>query len=96
VVDERIVKNPCKAKTLKPPKPDQRKIIPWEAGRIAAIRAELPRRYQAMADAGSGAGSGAGLRQGEVFGLSPSSSSSRGQRGPGRVTVWVSVLAEVA
>lgn len=67
VVDERIMKNPCKAKTVKPPKPDQRKIIPWEAGRIAAIRAELPRRYQAMADVGSGAG----LRQGEVLGLSP-------------------------
>ena len=66
MVDERI-KNPCKAKTVKPPKPDQRKIIPWEACGIAAIRAELPRRYQAMADVGSGAG----LRQGEVLGLSP-------------------------
>jgi integrase len=67
VVDERIVKNPAKAETVKPPKPDKRRIIPWEASRVAAIRAGMPHRYQAMADAGSGAG----LRQGEVFGLSP-------------------------
>jgi len=56
VVDERIVKNPAKAETVKPPKPDERRIIPWEASRVAAIRAALPHRYQAMADAGSGAG----------------------------------------
>ena len=67
VVDERIAKNPSKAETVKPPKPDKRRIIPWEASRVAAIRAAMPYRYQAMADAGSGAG----LRQGEVFGLSP-------------------------
>ena len=67
VVDDRIVKNPAKAETVQPPKPDQRKLVPWEAARVAAIRAAMPHRYQAMADAGSGAG----LRQGEVFGLSP-------------------------
>ena len=67
VVDERIVKNPCKAETVKPPRPDQQKVLPWEAARVAAIRMALPMRYQAMADAGSGAG----LRQGEVLGLSP-------------------------
>ena len=68
VADERITRNPCKVKNVvKPPKPDERKIVPWEATRISAIRAALPYRYQAMADAGKGAG----LRQGEVFGLSP-------------------------
>lgn len=67
VVDERIVKNPAKAETVKPPRPDQRRIIPWEAARIAAIRAAMSHRYRATADVGSGAG----LRQGEVFGLSP-------------------------
>ena len=68
VADERITRNPCKVKNVvKPPKPDERKIVPWEAARISAIRAALPYRYQAMADAGKGAG----LRQGEVFGLSP-------------------------
>ena len=67
VVDERIVKNPAKAETVKPPRPDKRRVIPWEASRVAAIRAGMPHRYQGLADAGSGAG----LRQGEVFGLSP-------------------------
>jgi len=68
VADERIPRNPCKvASIVKPPKPDERKIIPWEAARISAIRAALPYRYQALVDAGKGAG----LRQGEVFGLSP-------------------------
>jgi integrase len=67
VVDERIMKNPAKAETVKPPKPDKRRIIPWEASRVAAIRTAMPHRYQALADAGAGAG----LRQGEVFGLSP-------------------------
>jgi integrase len=66
--DERITRNPCRVKNIvKPPKPDERKIAPWEAARISAIRAALPYRHQAMADAGKGAG----LRQGEVFGLSP-------------------------
>jgi integrase len=46
---------------------DERRIVPWEAARISAIRAALPYRYQAVADVGKGAG----LRQGEVFGLSP-------------------------
>lgn len=67
VTDDRIVKNPCKAATVKAPKPPRRKIVPWEAGRVAAIRAALPGRYKAMTDGGTGAG----LRQGEVFGLSP-------------------------
>jgi integrase len=68
VADERMTRNPCKVKNIvKPPKPDERKTLPWEAARISAIRAALPYRYQAMTDAGKGAG----LRQGEVFGLSP-------------------------
>lgn len=68
VADDRITRNPCKVKSaIKPPKPDQRKLVPWESDRISAIRAALPYRYRAMADVGKGAG----LRQGEVFGLSP-------------------------
>jgi integrase len=68
VADERINRNPCKVTSVvKPPKPDQRKIIPWEGSRIAAIRAALPYRFQALADIGKGSG----LRQGEAFGLSP-------------------------
>ena len=68
VADERITRNPCRVKAVvKPPKPEQRKLIPWESSRVSAIRAALPYRYQAMCDVGAGAG----LRQGEVFGLSP-------------------------
>jgi len=68
MADERITRNPVKVRTVvKPPKPEQRKLVPWEAARVAGIRAVLPYRYQALCDAGSGAG----LRQGEVFGLSP-------------------------
>jgi integrase len=68
VADERVTRNPCKVRTVvKPPRPEQRRLIPWESSRVAAIRTALPYRYQAMCDAGAGAG----LRQGEVFGLSP-------------------------
>ena len=68
VADDRMTRNPCKVKgVVRPPKPDERRVVPWEAARISAIRAALPYRYQAVADVGKGAG----LRQGEVFGLSP-------------------------
>jgi integrase len=67
IADERIAKNPCKDRSVKVPKPVQRKIVPWTAARVAAIRVGLPALYRAMTDAGAGAG----LRQGEVFGLSP-------------------------
>lgn len=68
VADERITRNPVKVKAVvKPPRPEQRKLIPWDSEQVAAVRAALPYRYQATCDAGAGAG----LRQGEVFGLSP-------------------------
>ncbi len=52
---------------MKAPAPESRsrKVIPWTAGQVAAIRAGLLERYAAMADCGSGLG----LRQGEVLGL---------------------------
>lgn len=65
--DEMIARNPCRARSVKPPQGDGRKLIPWEASRVAAVRAALPGRYQALADCGSGLG----MRQGEVFALSP-------------------------
>jgi integrase len=68
VADERITRNPCKVRTVvRPPKPEQRKLVPRDSSRVSAIRAALPYRYQATCDIGAGAG----LRQGEVFGLSP-------------------------
>lgn len=67
VTDDRIARNPCKAGTVKAPRAPERKIVPWTAPRVAAVRAALPGPFQAMADAGAGLG----LRQGEAFGLSP-------------------------
>lgn len=65
VDDGLIAKNPCHARSVKPPKVDERKIQPWESQRVAAIRRALHRRFQAMADCGAGLG----MRQGEVLGL---------------------------
>lgn len=63
--DELIGRNPCRVESVKAPKADKRKLIPWQTARVAAVRAELPARYRAMADCGSGLG----LRQGEIIGL---------------------------
>jgi integrase len=65
-VDDRLIpRNPCKAGSVRAPKPEDRKIIPWGTERISAIRAALPKRFAAMADCGSGLG----MRQGEVLAL---------------------------
>jgi integrase len=65
VDDGRIIKNPCKASSVKAPSQPHQKIIPWTAAQVRAVRSELPERYQAMADCGAGLG----LRQGEILGL---------------------------
>lgn len=65
VDDDRIRKNPCKAKTIKLPPIPPRRVRPWAKARIRLVRAGLPERFRAMVDVGVGAG----LRQGEVFGL---------------------------
>jgi integrase len=65
--DGMISRNPCR--TVRGPAVPQRRIVPWEADRAAAVREALPERYRAMADCGDGLG----LRQSEVFGLDPAS-----------------------
>jgi hypothetical protein len=65
VDDGLIGRNPCKAQSVKVPRQPKRKITPWTPAQIAALRAGLPGRWQAMVDCGAGLG----LRQGEVFGL---------------------------
>ncbi|MER7950223.1 site-specific integrase [Streptomyces sp. NPDC096079] len=65
-VEDRIIRaNPCSARSVKAPRPDPRKVKPWQGARVIAVRAELPDRYQALVDAAAGCG----LRQGEAFGL---------------------------
>lgn len=65
VDDERIAKNPCRSSSIKLPKLDDRKIVPWTDEQVVALRRALPERYAVMLTMTTGLG----LRQGEVFGL---------------------------
>jgi integrase len=67
-VDEKKIRtNPCRAKGVKRPVPDKRKITPWTEGRLRKIQLALPPRQSIVIPLGSGLG----LRQGEILGLSP-------------------------
>lgn len=66
VDDERIPKNYCLAKTVRPPSKPERKARAWTRERVMAVREGLDDRFKVMVDLGVGAG----LRQGEVLGLS--------------------------
>lgn len=65
VEDGLLAKNPCRARTVKLPKPGKPRVTPWTAAQVFGVRAALPQHYQATVDAGAGCG----LRQGEIFGL---------------------------
>lgn len=65
VEDGRIARNPCSASTVRPPAKQTRKVVPWSAQRVEAVRVALPARYRETASCAGGLG----LRQGEVFGL---------------------------
>lgn len=67
--DGLITRNPLKAASVRVPRQPQRKIVPWTAGQIAAIRAGLPEQWRAVADCGAGLG----LRFGEIRGLADDS-----------------------
>jgi len=67
VDDERISKNPCKAGSVRPPKREDHKVVPWTVERVAAVREAMPDQWRIALDLAVGLG----LRQGEVFGLSP-------------------------
>lgn len=67
VDDSLIQSNPCRARSVRRPRPDRHKVIPWSRERVLAVRDELPERYQLVVWLGAGLG----LRQGEIFGLSP-------------------------
>lgn len=65
----RIAKNPCQAadRSARPPSPGKSKARAWTQSEALAIRKEMPRRYQIIADLGMRAGQ----RQAEAFGFSP-------------------------
>lgn len=67
VDDELIAKNPCKAPSVRKPRSDPKKLVPWSRERVLAVLNELPERYQLTVWLGAGLG----LRQGEIFALSP-------------------------
>ncbi|MEW1722182.1 site-specific integrase [Streptomyces sp. NPDC093109] len=65
VDDLLIPHNPCRSSSVKAPKPEPRRIVPWGPARVLAARSALPERYRAMVDLAGGCG----MRQGEVLGL---------------------------
>lgn len=65
VDDELIAKNPCRAPSVRKPKPDKRKISPWSNEWIFGMHDTIGGRYQVLVALGAGLG----LRQGEAFGL---------------------------
>lgn len=67
VDDELIPKNPCKAPSVRKPRSEPKKLVPWTSNRVLAVRDELPKRYRLAVWLGAGLG----LRQGEIFALSP-------------------------
>ncbi|MFI9309054.1 tyrosine-type recombinase/integrase [Streptomyces triculaminicus] len=65
VEDRIIAENPCRARSVRAPRLDPRKVKPWTAARVMAVHEALPERYQEMVALGAGCG----LRQGEIFGV---------------------------
>ncbi|MEU2798700.1 site-specific integrase [Streptomyces sp. NPDC007117] len=65
VDDGLLPRNPCSAKSVRPPSVERRRVTPWLPSQVQAVRLALPERYQTMVDAGAGCG----LRQGEIVGL---------------------------
>ncbi|MFC9187482.1 tyrosine-type recombinase/integrase [Streptomyces cyaneofuscatus] len=65
VDDGHLPRNPCAARSVRPPTVDTKRVTPWTTERLFAVRAGLPDRYQAMVDLGGGCG----LRQGEILGV---------------------------
>ncbi|MER6245120.1 tyrosine-type recombinase/integrase [Streptomyces griseorubiginosus] len=65
VDDGLLPRNPCSAKSVRPPTAERRRVMPWLPSQVRAVRAGLPERYRTMVDTAAGCG----LRQGEIVGL---------------------------
>jgi integrase len=65
VDDGYLARNPCDARSVRAPAAEAKRVVPWPADRVFAVRAALPERFRAMVDTAAGCGQ----RQGEVFGL---------------------------
>ncbi|MFD4143799.1 tyrosine-type recombinase/integrase [Streptomyces sp. NPDC058572] len=75
VDDGYLARNPCSAKSVRPPAREARRVTPWLPERVLAVRGALPERFQPAVDAAGGCG----LRQGEVFGLAEDALNFRGR-----------------
>ncbi|MFF4041562.1 tyrosine-type recombinase/integrase [Streptomyces sp. NPDC001816] len=65
-VEDRVIhENPCRARSVKAPRLDPRKVVPWSYEQVRAVRTALDDRYRVLVDLAAGCG----LRQGEAFGL---------------------------
>jgi len=65
-IDDGIVnRNPCEARSVKPPKIPRKKVTPWDLAIVHRMAGALPDRYSAMVALGVGCGH----RQGELFGV---------------------------
>jgi len=67
VDDGLIATNPCRATSVRPPKVESRKVIPWTVERVLAVADALPDRYESMVYTGYGTGQ----RQGEILAFGP-------------------------
>lgn len=56
VDDGHLPRNPCAARSVRPPTVDDKRVVPWTPERVFAVRAAMPERYQAMVDLGGGSG----------------------------------------
>ncbi|AJE81991.1 integrase family protein [Streptomyces albus] len=65
VDDGLLNRNPCNAKSVRPPANSPARVVPWLPEQVFRVRAALEDRYRAMVDLGAGCG----LRQGEIVGL---------------------------
>lgn len=63
--DDRIVKNPCNAVSVRLPALEDGRVAPWTIEQVRAVKQALPARYRILATLAAGCG----LRQGELFGL---------------------------
>ncbi|NUK36024.1 site-specific integrase [Streptomyces lunaelactis] len=65
-VDDRLIPdNPCRSSSVRAPKLDPRRIVPWPRERVLSVRSALPEKYRLLVDLAGGCG----MRQGEVLGL---------------------------
>jgi integrase len=67
VDDKKIVSNPFGVKTVRPPRGQPTRVVPWTIKQRARFRTTIAERYRIAVDLGAGCG----LRQGEIFAVSP-------------------------